>query len=104
MDRVTIGIVGLAKGGAEMRLLIQDYEEMSEKKPRKSEEQNCSGLLEQAEAKKHDEAAYVHRITYVLVRTGGYELARRIEWRWSALPADDEGRYAGERQNSTGGY
>ena len=87
-----------------MRLFIQDYEEIGEQKPRQSEEQDCNRLLEEAEAEKHDKAADIHGIAHVLVRTGDHELARGIEWRWSALAAGDESRYAGDGENSAGGH
>jgi hypothetical protein len=42
----------------------------------------------------------VHRIAHELVRTGSYELARRVDWRGRAFTAGDEGRHAGEREGS----
>jgi len=84
-----------------MRLLVQNDKEMSGQKPRQSEEQNCDRPFVQAEAKEHSETADIHRIAHELVRTGGNEPARWVEWRGRAFPAGDERRHAGECECST---
>ena len=79
-----------------MRFFVQNYKEMSEQKPRQSEEQDCGRLFVQAEAKEHDETADIHRIAHKSVRTGDNEFPRRVEWRGRAFPAGDEGGHAGD--------
>ena len=102
--RVAISVVGRPKRGAEMRFFVQDYKEMGEQEPWQSENQDCRRLFVQAEAKEHDETAEIHRIARELVRTGGHKLARWIERRGRAFPAGDEGRHAGECEDSTGSH
>jgi hypothetical protein len=102
--QAAISVVGRAKRGAEMRLFVQDDKEMSEQKPRQSEEQNCERLLEQAEAQEHDETTNIHRIAHELVWTDGNELARWVDGRGRAFPADDEGRHTRKCESSTGSH
>ena len=77
---------------------------MREEKPRQREEQNGGRPFVQAEACEHEETADIHRIAHELVRTSGYELARRVHWRGRAFAASDERRYAGEGESSTGSH
>src|ERR1700674_4487182 len=61
VDRAAVGVIGRSKGGAEMRLFVENDEEMSKQEPGQCEEHDRQRVLVEAVAKEHKPTTDVHR-------------------------------------------